>query len=117
MGAGPFKLSKFMKDDIALFQRNGSFYGEKPLVDAFGLRMFSNEDALVAALKAHNIDAIEDVPATAITTLKKSGLPVRRTSRGSIETDFIFNSNPKKTKNRELLEPEGAARPSATRSP
>ena len=61
VGAGPFKLVKFQKDQIALFQRNGSFYGDKPKVDAFGLRMFSNDDALVSALKAHDIDAIEDV--------------------------------------------------------
>ena len=101
VGAGPFKLSKFKKDDIALFQRNGSFYGEKPLVDAFGLRMFSNEDALVSALKAHEIDAIEDVPGTAIKTLKKS-FNVRAVT-GVSQTDFIINSNPKKKKHAELL--------------
>ena len=101
VGAGPFKLSKFKKDDIALFQRNGSFYGEKPLVDAFGLRMFSNEDALVSALKAHEIDAIEDVPGTAIKTLKKS-FNVRAVT-GVSQTDFIINSNPKKKKHSELL--------------
>jgi len=101
VGAGPFKLSKFKKDDIALFQRNGSFYGEKPIVDGFGLRMFSNEDALVSALKAHEIDAIEAVPGTAIKTLK-SGFNVRST-RGVDQTDFIINSNPNKKSHRELL--------------
>ena len=101
VGAGPFELSKFKKDDIALFQRNGSFYAEKPLVDGFGLRMFSNEDALVSALKAHEIDAIEDVPGTAIKTLKKS-FNVRAVT-GVSQTDFIINSNPKKKKHKELL--------------
>src|SRR5207245_11675057 len=72
VGAGPFKLVKFSKNDIALFQRNDSFYGEKPQVDGFGLRMFSNEDTLVSALKAHEIDAIESVPGTAIKTLRNS---------------------------------------------
>jgi peptide/nickel transport system substrate-binding protein len=101
VGAGPFELSKFKKDDIALFERNGSFYGPKPLVDGFGLRMFSNEDALVSALKAHEIDAIEDVPGTAIKTLKKS-FNVRAVT-GVSQTDFIINSNPKKKKHKELL--------------
>ena len=59
VGAGPFTLKEFKKDQIALFQRYDGFYGPKPKVDAFGLRMFSNDDALVAALKAHEIDAIE----------------------------------------------------------
>jgi peptide/nickel transport system substrate-binding protein len=101
VGAGPFKLTKFKKDEIALFQRNDSFYGEKPKVDAFGLRMFSNEDALVSALKAHEIDAIEDVPGTAIKTLKKS-FNIRSVP-GVSQTDFILNSNPKKKAHRELL--------------
>jgi len=102
VGAGPFKLIKFKKDDIALFQRNSSFYGEKPQADAFGLQMFSNEDALVAALKAHQIDAIEAVPGTAIKTLKNAGFNVRSTA-GVDQTDFIVNSNAKKTGHRELL--------------
>jgi peptide/nickel transport system substrate-binding protein len=101
VGAGPFKLVKFKKDDIALFQRNGSFYGAKAQADGFGLRMFSNEDALVSALKAHEIDAIEAVPGTAIKTLQK-GFNVR-TAPGVDQTDFIINSNPKKTSHRELL--------------
>lgn len=101
VGAGPFKLVKFQKDQIALFQRNGSFYGEKPKVDAFGLRMFSNDDALVSALKAHDIDAIEDVPGTAIKTLSSS-FNIRSVP-GVDQTDFIINSNPKKTAHRELL--------------
>src|SRR3989440_549786 len=73
VGGGPFKLTKFKKDQIALFERNGSFYGEKAKVDAFGLRMFSNDDALVSAMKAHDIDAIEDVPGTAIKILDRLG--------------------------------------------
>jgi peptide/nickel transport system substrate-binding protein len=101
VGAGPFKLVKFKKDNIALFQRNDSFFGEKPQADGFGLQMFTNEDALVSALKAHEIDAIEAVPGTAIKTLKKSFNV--RTAPGVDQTDFIINSNPKKTSHRELL--------------
>jgi peptide/nickel transport system substrate-binding protein len=104
VGAGPFNLIKFQKDQIALFQRNDKFYGPKPNVDAFGLQMFSNDDALVAALKHHDIDAIEDVPATAIKTLRSSGFTIKDVP-GLDHTDFIINSNPKKTKHRELLDP------------
>ncbi len=73
VGAGPFKLVKYQKDQIALFQRNDSFYGPKPQADGFGLQMFSNDDALVTALKAHDIDAIEDVPATTIEVAAEGG--------------------------------------------
>ncbi len=102
IGAGPYKLVKFKKDEIALFQRYDGFYGPKPKADAFGLRMFSNDDALVASLKAHEIDAIEDVPPTAIKTLRKAGITIT-TVPGVSQTDFILNSNPKKPKHRELL--------------
>src|SRR6185312_686477 len=105
VGAGPFKLVKFKKDEIALFQRDSSFYGPKPQADGFGLRMFSNDDALVAALKANEIDSIEDVPATAIKTLKNAGMNITNVP-GFDQTDFIFNSNPKKPKRRELLNPK-----------
>src|SRR5205085_83966 len=101
VGAGPYKLSKFKKDEIALFERNNSFYGPKPQADGFGLRMFSNDDALVSALKAGEIDAIEDVPATAIKTLS-SGFNIRSVP-GVDQTDFIINSNPKKKAHPELL--------------
>jgi peptide/nickel transport system substrate-binding protein len=104
VSGGPFTLVKFQKDQIALFQRNSSFYGPKPQIDEFGLQMFSNDDAMVQALKAHNLDAIESVPATAIKTLKSSGFTVTDVP-GIEETDFIINSNPKKPKHRELLDP------------
>jgi len=102
VSGGPFKLTKFKKDEIALFERNDAFYGPKPKVDAFGLRMFSNVDTLIAALKAHEIDAIEDVPATGIKTLKDSGFTISDVP-GVDQTDFIFNANQNKTNHRELL--------------
>jgi peptide/nickel transport system substrate-binding protein len=102
VGAGPYKLVKFKKDEIALFEKNGSFYGPKPQPAGFGLRMFSNDDTLVAALKAGEIDSIEDVPATAIKTLKGAGMNIVSIP-GVDQTDFIFNANAKKPKHRELL--------------
>jgi peptide/nickel transport system substrate-binding protein len=102
VSGGPFKLVKYKKNEIALFQKNNLFYGPKPQIDAFGLRMFSNDDAMVSALKANEVDSIEAVPATAIKTLKKAGFTITNVP-GVDQTDFIFNSNPKKKKNRELL--------------
>jgi peptide/nickel transport system substrate-binding protein len=102
VSGGPFMLTKFKKDEIALFKRNASFYGPKPHVDGFGLRMFSNDDAMISALKAHELDAIETVPPTAIKTTKAAGLVVEQVP-GVTENDFIINSNPKKTNHRELL--------------
>jgi peptide/nickel transport system substrate-binding protein len=105
VGSGPFKLVKFKKNEIALFQKNDSYWGTKPQVDAFGLRQFSNDDAMVSALKSHEIDALEVVPATAIKPLKNAGFTISDV-RGLDQTDLIINSNPKKKKHRELLNPK-----------
>ena len=102
VSGGAFVLTKYTKDEIALFQRNNSFYGPKPKADGFGLRMFANDDAMITALKNHDIDSVEAVPATAISTLKSAGFVVNRLAGGQ-QNDFIINSNPKKTKHRELL--------------
>ncbi len=102
VGSGPFNLVKYQKNQIALFQRNDAYWGTKPQVDGFGLQQFSNDDAMVAALKAHNLDAIETVPATAMKTLRSSGFVVSDLP-GLDQTDFIINSNPKKKQHRELL--------------
>ena len=102
VSGGTFILTKFKKDEIALFERNPNFYGPKPHIKGFGLRMFSNDDALVSAMKSGEIDAIESVPPTAIDTLKKAGVNVSIVP-GVTTNDFIFNANTKKTNHRELL--------------
>ena len=102
VGSGPFNLVKFQKNQIALFQRNTSYWGPKPKIQEFGLQQFSNDDAMVTALKAHSLDALEVVPATAIKTLRNSGFAVSDVP-GLDQTDFIINSNPKKKHHRELL--------------
>jgi peptide/nickel transport system substrate-binding protein len=105
VSGGAFQLTKFKKDEIALFKRNPNFYGPKPHIDGFGLRMFSNDDAMISALKAHELDALETVPPTAIATVKKAGFVVNQVPAVT-ENDWIFNSNPKKTTHRELLNPK-----------
>src|SRR6476661_5883501 len=64
VGSGPFTLVKFKKNNIAIFKRNDSYWGTKPKIDEFGLQQFSDDDAMVTALKANDLDAIEAVPAT-----------------------------------------------------
>ncbi len=105
VSGGPFELVSYKKDQIALYKRNPNWYGEKPKMDGFGLQYFANEDAMVTAMKSGSLDAITDVPETAVDTLKQAGKTVS-VSPGLEFHDWIFNSNPKKPKNRELLDPK-----------
>ena len=105
VSGGPFELVKFQKDQIALFKQNPDWYGPKPHIDGYGIQFFANDDAMVTALKNGQIDAVEALPATSVKTVRQAGLTVTQTP-GEEFHDFIFNSNPKKPKNRELLDPK-----------
>jgi len=102
VGSGPYNLVKYTKNQITLFKPNTSYWGPKPKVGEFGLQQYSNDDAMVEALKTGGLDAIEAVPATAMKTLRSSGFVVSQVP-GLDQTDFIINSNPKKKHHRELL--------------
>jgi peptide/nickel transport system substrate-binding protein len=106
VSGGPFELTKYKKDQLALFDRNPNWWGAKPNITGFGLQFFANDDAMVTALKTGQVDMVgEATPATAVSTLKKAGLVVQTNpSVGFYE--FIINTNPKKTNNLELLKPE-----------
>jgi peptide/nickel transport system substrate-binding protein len=104
VSGGPFMVTKHQKNEITLFQRNPNWWGPKPHIDGFGLKFYANDDAMITALKAGELDGVETVPPTNFDALKANfvtsevpGLELR---------DFIFNSNPKKPKNRELLDPK-----------
>ena len=104
VSGGPFMITEFKPDELAIFEKNPSYYGTPAHIDGFGLQFFSNEDAEITALKTGEIDAIESVPVTAVQTLQDAGMEVY-TGPALTERDFIINSNPKKTVNRELLNP------------
>ena len=107
VSGGPFKMTKYTKDQLALFSVNPNWWGPtKPKISGFGLQMFANGDAMVTALKTGQVDMIgEATQATAVATLKKAGMVVD-TGQNTGYYDFIINTNPKKTKNRELLNPD-----------
>ncbi len=102
---GPFVLTEYRKNDIALFQMNPSFYGTKPHIDGFGLQFFANEDAMITALKTGQLDAINEIPPTSVDTLQAAGLQVFEGPALALR-DLIINSNPDKPEHRELLDPK-----------
>jgi peptide/nickel transport system substrate-binding protein len=105
VSGGPFELTKYQENQLALFSRNPNWYGTKPTITGFGLQMFANNDAMVEALKTNQVDMIgESTPATAVSTLKKAGMAVGTTPSDGFY-DFIINTNPKKKQNPELLNP------------
>ena len=105
VSGGPFELVKYQKDQIALMQRNPTYWGPKPHIDGFGIQIYSDDDAMITALKNHELDAVEGIPTTDVKTVKAAGFTLN-TTPGLFFYDFIINSNPKKPKNTELLNPQ-----------
>jgi peptide/nickel transport system substrate-binding protein len=106
VGGGSFYITKYDKKGTTILQRNPGFYGQKPNLDAVGITWFANADAMLAALKSGDIDYTDEVPFTVADQLGKSGAIQLVTGQGTEVRDFGFNSNPKKKKNRELLDPK-----------
>jgi len=102
VSGGPFELVNYQKDQIALLKRNPKFWGPKPHIDGFGIQIYSDDDAMITALKNHSLDAVEQIPTTDVKTVKAAGFTVN-TTPGLFFYDFIINSNPKKPANTELL--------------
>ncbi|MGB3481813.1 MAG: peptide ABC transporter substrate-binding protein [Mycobacterium sp.] len=106
VSGGPFALTEYKKDQLAMFSQNPKWWGEtKPQISGFGLQFFANSDAMVTALRTDQVDMIgASTPATAVPSIKEAGFEVG-TAPGSGFYNFIINTNPKKN-HPELLNPE-----------
>lgn len=105
VGGGPFFVKKYDRKGTTLLERNPGYYGPKPHVDAIGITIYQNADAMVSAFKAGDLDAIDKVPYTLIGQLEAD--PGVQIMPGDVP-DIInvgFNANPDKPRNRELLDP------------
>ncbi|MGZ8565495.1 MAG: ABC transporter substrate-binding protein [Actinomycetota bacterium] len=102
---GPFMLTEYRKNDIALFETNPNWFGPEPHIDGFGLQFYANEDAMITALKTDQLDAINEVPPTSVDTLAAANMVVFEGPALALR-DLIINSNPEKPENRELLDPK-----------
>jgi peptide/nickel transport system substrate-binding protein len=105
VGGGSFFMVKYDKKGTSIMQANPNYYGPKPKLKAFGVTFFQNSDSMIAALKGGEIDGVDQVPQTVVDSLKKDPKFKVVVGPGEETRDLGFNSNPKKPKNRELLDP------------
>jgi peptide/nickel transport system substrate-binding protein len=106
VGGGPFTLTEFKESQVALLQRNDRYYGTKPAIDGFGLQIFSSPEVELNALKSGEVDWIQSIPPQALSNLTADKSLTVRQGPSLTQCGIAFNSNPRKTTNRELLRPE-----------
>jgi peptide/nickel transport system substrate-binding protein len=88
IGTGPFSLKEWRRGERIVMTRNERYWGRKPAWNEVVLKPIPNDSARVAALLAHDVDAINAVPPSAIPDLKgRSGIRVVET--GSARPTFL----------------------------
>lgn len=70
VGSGPFTLTEWKSGQSWTMKANPSFWRGAPAIDQVIFRVFTNPDAMVAALKKGEIDAANDIPSSAFEGLK-----------------------------------------------
>jgi peptide/nickel transport system substrate-binding protein len=107
VSGGPFTFVKYTYQQSMVLMRNPHYYGSPAHVSGIGIEFFSNDDALVAAVLANQVDAAlgnPNIPPTDVHPLKAAGMRIF-SPEGVAFNDLIINTNPAKTSNRELLNP------------
>jgi peptide/nickel transport system substrate-binding protein len=72
IGSGPFKLVDYAQGEFVHLAKNPDWYGTMPKVDEVLFQTFSNQDALVQAIKTGQVDMITEMPLTAVASLEQS---------------------------------------------
>ncbi|KGF68928.1 hypothetical protein LL06_13750 [Hoeflea sp. BAL378] len=107
VSGGPFMLSGYKKNQLALFKVNPNWWGDtRPKIDGFGLQFFANSDAMVSALTSNQLDMVgQTISPTAVDALKAAGMVVESAPSTGFH-EMIINTNPEKTGHHELLNPK-----------
>jgi peptide/nickel transport system substrate-binding protein len=72
VGAGPFTLQEWKSGQSWTMKANPNYWKGAPAIDQVVFRVFTNADAMVAALKKGEIDAANAVPSSAFAELQSA---------------------------------------------
>ena len=92
VGSGPFIVKEFKPTEFVRLTANDGYWKGKPKVDELIYQYFSNDEALVQALKAGQIDMITDVPPSLWATLQGDPNIKAIESAGTNFQEVGFNS-------------------------
>lgn len=70
IGSGPFELAEYRDGEFARLEANNEHFLNPPKIDGVIFQIFANEDTMVQALRAGQVDMINEMPRTAVATLR-----------------------------------------------
>jgi peptide/nickel transport system substrate-binding protein len=103
---GAYTIQSYEKKGKVVFRPNPNYYGTPSNADAVVLQFYTNADAMIADLEQGTLQWVDQVPFEAINDVKKQSNLHLNIVPGAETTNVTWNSNPYKTKNRELLDPK-----------
>jgi len=72
IGAGPYKLGRYVRGDRIELVRNDAYWGPRPHWERVTFRLLTSDPSRVAALLAGDVQAIENIPTSDMARLAKN---------------------------------------------
>ena len=72
VGSGPFTLTELRRGQDWTMEANPNYWGGEPTIDRVIFRVFTNPDAMVAALEQGEIDAAHNIPSGSVERLEEN---------------------------------------------
>ena len=106
VSAGAYTIKEYEKKGTTVFIPWEGYYEKASNAEAVTLTYFTNSDSMISELRQGNLDWVDQVPFNAVKVLEEDDSLVVNNVPGAETTNITWNSNPRKPKNRELLDPE-----------
>lgn len=72
VGSGPFIMTDAVKDQYYRFETNPDYWGDAPNIDGLEFKVYQDDNGMVTALEAGEIDFADDIKATLFDNLEGS---------------------------------------------
>ncbi|MEJ2732348.1 MAG: ABC transporter substrate-binding protein [Anaerolineae bacterium] len=105
IGTGPYKLVDWTEGEYLILEANEDYWGGAPNFDRVVWQEYATEDAMVQALLAGEIDVVDDVPRTAVTTLQGEANVEVAIMDSTVIDELILNSHEDGTQPASLNDP------------
>lgn len=106
VSAGAYTIKEYEKKGTTVFLPWEGYYEKASNAEAVTLTYFTNSDSMISELRQGNLDWVDQVPFNAVKVVEEDDNLVVNKVPGAETTNITWNSNPRKPKNRELLDPE-----------
>ncbi len=105
IGTGPYKLVDWVEGEYLILEANEDYWGGAPNFDRVVWQEYATEDAMVQALLAGEIDVVDEVPRTAVTTLQAEANVEVAIMESTTIDELILNSHEDGTQPASLNDP------------